>query len=170
MTKSFHISRLGLRDFHPEDLEQLVDIDQICFPEGIAYAKRDFRHFLRKKGSYVVLAEFNHRIVAFGITVTLRNQMHLVTLDVLPDFQGKKIGSLLLNHILNRARLDKIERIDLEVAEDNSKAIRFYRSRGFRAVKRLKEYYANNGDALLMTRNLSKPTSNWILCFSKNSL
>ena len=77
--------------------------------------------------------------------------MHLVTLDVLPSLQGKGIGSLLMNQILNRACLDKIQRVDLEVAEDNPKAISFYRAQGFHTVKRLRKYYPNNKDALVMT-------------------
>jgi ribosomal-protein-alanine N-acetyltransferase len=154
MAESFDISGLNVRDFHPGDLEQLLNIDQLCFPRGIAYTKKDFQRLLEKKGSFTIVAEFNQQIVAFGITLTdtIEKQMHLVTLDVLPSLQGKRIGSLLMNHILNRACLDKLNRIDLEVAEDNPKAIRFYRGQGFQTVQRLKKYYANNRDALLMTR------------------
>lgn len=155
MSKSFDISGLSLRDFHPRDLRRLVKIDRLCFPKGVAYTEKEFQGLLRKKGSYTVVVELNQRIVAFGITVTdrIKRQMHLVTLDVLPGLQGKRIGSLLMNHILNHACLDKVERVDLEVAEDNSKAIRFYQGQGFQTVKRLKKYYADDKDALLMTRN-----------------
>ena len=131
-----------------------MSIDQLCFPKGMVYTKRDFQRLLEKKGSYTVVAELNEQIVAFGITLTntAEKKMHLVTLDVLPSLQGKRIGSLLMNHIFNCACLDKIKSIDLEVAEDNPKAVRFYRGQGFRTVRRLKKYYVNNRDALLMTR------------------
>ena len=169
-TKGFDISGLHLRDSLPADLEQLVNIDRLCFPEGIAYAKEDFHYLSKKNGSYTVVAEYDQRIVAFAIIVTETTKMHLVTLDVLPSLQGKGIGSLLMNQILNRACLDKIQRVDLEVAEDNPKAISFYRAQGFHTVKRLRKYYPNNKDALVMTGKPKRANLKLDLLSSENSL
>ena len=80
--------------------------------------------------------------------------MHLVTLDILPEWQGKGVGKRLLEHIIGQARRDNIERINLEVAEDNYKAIQFYLNLGFQTVKRLKGYYSEGCHALYMTKLL----------------
>jgi ribosomal protein S18 acetylase RimI-like enzyme len=156
MKKEFHLARLVLRDYQPRDLPTLIDIDNRCFAKGIAYTREDFQRFLKKKGSTTVIGQFGTQIVGFAIAVASRRNklMHLVTLDILPEWQGKGVGKRLLEHIIGQARRDNIERINLEVAEDNYKAIQFYLNLGFQTVKRLKGYYSEGCHALYMTKLL----------------
>ena len=156
MKKEFDLARLVLRDYQPRDLPELVDIDSRCFAKGIAYTEEEFQRFLKKRRSATCIAEFGTQIVGFAITVTnTKNKlMHLVTLDILPEWQGKGVGKWLLQQIMRRARRDNVERINLEVAEDNPKAIQFYRNQGFQTVKRLRSYYSEDCHALSMTKVL----------------
>jgi ribosomal-protein-alanine N-acetyltransferase len=156
MKKEFDLARLVLRDYRPRDLPKLIDIDSHCFAEGIAYTEEDFQRFLKKKGSATLIVEFGTQIIGFAITATSSKnmQMHLVTLDILPQWQGKGVGKHILQQMIRRARRSNVERINLEVAENNHKAIQFYLNHGFQTVKRLKGYYSKDCHALLMTKVL----------------
>jgi [ribosomal protein S18]-alanine N-acetyltransferase len=156
MKKEFDLARLVLRDYQPRDLPKLIDIDSHCFAEGIAYTEEDFHRFLKKKGSATLIVEFGTQIIAFAITATSNKNklMHLVTLDILPEWQGKGVGKHILQHMIRRARRDNVETINLEVAENNYKAIQFYLKQGFQTVKRLRGYYSKNCHALFMTKVL----------------
>jgi [ribosomal protein S18]-alanine N-acetyltransferase len=156
MKKEFDLARLVIRDYQPRDLPTLIDIDSHCFAKGIAYTEADFQRFLKKKKSATLIGQFGTQIIGFAITVTSSKNklMHLVTLDILPEWQGKGVGKRLLEHIIRQARRDNVERINLEVAEDNYKAIQFYLNHGFQTVKRLRGYYSEDCHALYMTKVL----------------
>src|SRR3954449_10824290 len=106
MKKEFDLARLVLRDYQPSDLPTLINIDSHCFAKGIAYTEADFKRFLKKKRSATLIGQFGTQIIGFAITVTSSKNklMHLVTLDILPEWQGKGVGKHLLEHIIRQAR------------------------------------------------------------------
>ena len=46
-----------LRDYSPADFETLYEIDQACYPRGIAYSRTMLRWYLKQRGSFCVVAE-----------------------------------------------------------------------------------------------------------------
>ena len=78
------------------------------------------------------------------------DEAEIYTICVAPLARGKGIGRKLLTEAINYARLQRIAKIFLEVAEDNSPALKLYISAGFKEVGRRKKYYNNQTDALVM--------------------
>lgn len=73
---------------------------------------------------------------------------YITTISVLPTFQKKGIAQLLLDRLLKICvEKSTISRIELEVAESNSPAIKFYRKNGFQ----LKEF---KGEAHILIKHL----------------
>ncbi len=64
-----------------------------------------------------------------------------LTIAVHPDYQGKGIGTLLFETLLQEIKSNHPEicRVELIAKESNQKAIRFYRKFGFRAEGRLEK-------------------------------
>lgn len=64
-----------------------------------------------------------------------------LTIAVHPDYQGKGLGSLLFQTLLQEieSKHPEIFRVELIVKESNQKAIRFYKRFGFRAEGRLEK-------------------------------
>jgi GNAT superfamily N-acetyltransferase len=60
------------------------------------------------------------------------NELEVTSLDSLREGQG--IGSLLLNHVMEEARLRDCSRIFLITTNDNLNALGFYQKRGFKLV------------------------------------
>lgn len=80
-----------------------------------------------------------------------------MTICVLPLYQGRGLGSALLQHIIEFARFNFLKTITAHVWSKNEEVIRWYQSRGFRAEKLIKGYYHRmepRGDAYLMILNL----------------
>ena len=46
-----------LRDYSPSDFETLYEIDQACYPRGIAYSRRMLRWYLGQRGAFCIVAE-----------------------------------------------------------------------------------------------------------------
>ena len=148
-------AKLRLRNFKPEDLGALVEIDSLCFPAALAYNKEHLLGYLRHRFVTTFIAEYDRQIIGFVLVVHHKREeyVHLVTLDVMPHYQGLGVGKWLLGAVLQMATSVKVEKIQLEVAVTNRKAIDLYRTFGFRITRRLKKYYADNTNGLLMVLN-----------------
>ena len=79
------------------------------------------------------------------------------SISVRKDYWNRKIGTMLMTKIIERARSMNLRNIDLEVVADNQAAIALYRKMGFSDVGIYKNYwFANNvyRDAIVMQKCL----------------
>ncbi len=79
----------------------------------------------------------------------------LLSMGVLPQFRGRRIGSHLIDTCMNAARDRGLSRIELTVLDNNPQAKRFYTARGFRKEGRKVQSLRINGkyhDEILMAR------------------
>jgi ribosomal protein S18 acetylase RimI-like enzyme len=83
----------------------------------------------------VTVAELDGEVV--GMATVGPHQSHLVLwkLYVLPEYQGRAIGSALMESVVARAR-DEYPQIRLSYLEGNTAAEAFYRSKGFVEIGR----------------------------------
>jgi ribosomal protein S18 acetylase RimI-like enzyme len=69
-----------------------------------------------------------------------------MSLGVLAPYRGQRIGSTLLDHVVDNVKDDHelaVFAIALHVQTTNSNALHFYLSRGFEVVETIKNYYRN---------------------------
>lgn len=144
-----------LRDYQPADFDTLWEIDQTCFPAEIAYSRREFAHYLRSAHAACVLAVENSRTLGFILGHHPAHRGHIITLDVISSARAQGIGSMLINEIETRFRAAGCDSIFLEVAVNNSVAMRFYKRHGFSVLKTLRRYYPGDLDGLLMGKVLN---------------
>ena len=71
------------------------------------------------------------------------------------NYRGKGFGKLLLQFLIECAGVFKVERIFLEVKEDNIIAQNLYRKFGFKKVYIRKKYYSDNKDAIVMEKSFN---------------
>ncbi len=45
-----------IRDFQPSDFDALWRIDQDCFPPGISYSRTELKLYMRRRGSFTLVA------------------------------------------------------------------------------------------------------------------
>ncbi len=96
-------------------------------------------------------------VIGFSLIRTIAGESELLLIGVLPDEQRRGIGLRLLEDFLERARGDCVSRVHLEVREGNP-AIDMYRTAGFSAVGRRRNYYrasdGNRYDAITLACEL----------------
>ena len=156
--KPVHI-RLAAR----EDMETLFALDRACFRPGIAYSKVERQYFLFHLRSISIVAESESRIAGFAIVEFSLEQGrrvgHVVTIDVSPAQRRQRIGSILMESLLDFCRKTGACLLRLEVAVDNQGAIAFYRRLGFEETGRIPGFYLGRLDALRMELSLSSATA-----------
>ena len=149
-----------LREYRPEDFVQLLEIDQACFIEGIAYSDREMRYFLNRPFVVRIVGEQEGKIRGFIIADRFRPRRsqqymgHIITIDVLPEARRNGLGARLLDAAEEKLKEAGCAYVSLETAVDNLAAMRFYKKHGYAGLKILPDYYLNSLDALLMGKKL----------------
>lgn len=149
-----------LRDYRPQDFERLLEIDQVCFVEGIAYSEREMNYFLGRPSAVRIVGEETGRIQGFIVADRFRPRRsqqsmgQIITIDVLPDARRTGLGSRLLTAAEERLKQVGCTYVSLETAVDNQAAMRFYKKHGYVGLKILPNYYLDSIDALLMSKKL----------------
>jgi ribosomal-protein-alanine N-acetyltransferase len=149
-----------VRPYGPRDFKRLLAIDQACFPEGIAYPEEEMRYFLERASAITLVGTEEAKVLGFVIADSGRNRRaggsvgHIITIDVAPSAQGRKLGSQLLSSAEEALRNARCSHVALEVAVDNENALRFYKRHGYSVLKALPRYYRDEIDGLLMGKKL----------------
>jgi ribosomal-protein-alanine N-acetyltransferase len=91
--------------------------------------------------------------LGYYIAMKVLDEVTLMDIVVSKSHQGKGLGKLLLQHLLEQCNQDNIQQIWLEVRESNSIAINLYDNAGFILVEQRANYYPSaegKEDALIM--------------------
>jgi len=143
-----------LRSYLPSDFETLYRIDQVCFPEGIAYGRFEMKVYLRAKGCHCLLAESGGNVAGFILTELAPDEGHIITLDVLENYRRQGIGSLLLAAGEKEGASRGGKRMVLETATTNKAAIALWRKHGYREIATIQNYYGRGLNALKMAKQI----------------
>jgi [ribosomal protein S18]-alanine N-acetyltransferase len=174
-----NIQDFQIRDYRPADFEALWCIDQTCFPPGISYSRSELKIYMRRRGSFTLIAERilskmpiestflklkknpevaerDGEITGFIVAEAgNRGSGHIITIDVLAAARRFGVGSLLLKAAENRIRMAQCHSVELETAVDNISALSFYKRHGYHVMRTFPRYYANGVDALVLQKELA---------------
>ncbi len=150
-----------IREYHQTDFEELWQLDQQCFPPGIAYSRFELMRYIRQQSSFTLIAEeeaAERAICGFAVAerrpVRSRPAGHVITIDVREQFRRSGVGNLLMDGLESRLHQTGCEVVYLETAVNNSSAICFYKRRGYTVLSTVPRYYDGKLDALLMGKKL----------------
>jgi ribosomal-protein-alanine N-acetyltransferase len=145
-----------IRDFQPEDFETLWRMDQECFPPGISYSKQELKAYIRRRGSFTLVARAVDENNPLGFIVVHDGSAgHVITIDVDAKARRAGVGSSLLRAAEDRLRASGCHAVQLETAVDNLSALSFYKRHGYNVLRTWPRYYSNGVDALVMRKDLS---------------
>jgi len=151
-----------LRKYRESDFERLLEIDQACFVEGIAYSREEMSYFLAMPAAITLVAEEKKKNGLGGFIIAdhfrqrraSRFMGRIITIDVAPEWQHRGLGTLLLAGVEDELRKSACDYVSLETAVNNEPALYFYKKRGYSVLRALPRYYLNSIDGLLMGKKL----------------
>lgn len=96
---------------------------------------------------YKIISVQNEEGQTAGYAIIFNNSdsLEIMKIGVNPLFREKGFGSILINEI-KKSRME----IFLEVRENNTTAIEFYKKNGFKEAGKRKNYYRDTGEAAII--------------------
>jgi ribosomal-protein-alanine N-acetyltransferase len=147
-----------LRDYSPTDFDALYEMDQACYPRGIAYSRAMLRWYLRQHGSFCLVAEAGAEpesaILGFIIAQRNADTANIVTIDVAEGQRRGGIGTALLEEAERRLVLAGVRYIELQTATNNEAGIAFWQRHGYRSSGVTRGYYLGRIDAYEMFKEV----------------
>lgn len=138
---------------NPADLDDIVAIENVSFPSP--WPKRIFEREIQAKNSYKRVIRFSGSVVAYIVTWTIYDEVHILNIAVHSDFRKLGLGEMLLRDCLNFSLESGLKLAILEVRVSNTAAIKLYEKIGFRTLRIRKKYYSDTGeDAYVMMYEL----------------
>ncbi len=155
MNESFNI-----RQFRPDDIKQVVSINQRALPEN--YPDQFFMglHYHAPKAFFV--AEYEGEVIGYimcrierGISGFGRMPVkkgHIVSVAVLHTMRNKGVGTALITAGMEGMKSYGASEFFLEVRKTNEEAIGVYEKLGYSVRRVLRGYYRDGEDAYLMIK------------------
>lgn len=102
------------------------------------------------KLAHYFVGRIGTKVVAYGGIWVIFEDSHVTTIAVDETYRGRKLGELMLLHLIGEAIARDAAWMTLEVRESNVVAQQLYRKYGFTTVTTRKAYYSDNGENALV--------------------
>lgn len=137
------------------DLKEVLAIERRAY--DFAWTDGILRDCLRAGYHCQVLETPHGFIQAYAVMAAAVGEAHILNLCVRPELQGRGLSRRMLDHLLERARAERVTTVFLEVRPSNRRAVELYASAGFCEVGLRPNYYPavrGREDALVMAKEI----------------
>lgn len=144
---------LQIRQAVSADLEQIKEIDTVSFGFN-TYPVFVLRQFLDISDGLVKVAEVENKVVgnAIGHHNHEKSESWFLSLGVLPDYRGQKVGEGLTDALLQDVRARNARKVMLTVNPENLAGVKIYERLGFEKEQFEENYYQDNSPRIIMSK------------------
>lgn len=146
----------SLRNALKSDIVRISEIELKSFVSE-AFSHGQFLRLLKSPNSHFLVYDSGNKVNGYILLLRRKNCRWLRIYSIAVDTaeRGKKIGTLLLAEAERIAALLKLEGLSLEVRQDNTTAIEFYKKHGFQMTATIIDYYEPGIHGLKMKKTLN---------------
>ncbi len=150
---------MTIRPALPSDVPSISRIESDSFSNP--WQPDTFASLLRREdGVRFLVAEEDGAVIGYAVLWWVLDQGELANLAVQELYQGKGVGSQLLDQVISHAEAVGVESLFLEVRKSNEKAHGLYSRRGFIQISVREGYYQNpREDARILVKYLPSQNS-----------
>lgn len=143
-----------IRKFVPTDLKRVFEIENMSFSQS--YGINMFQQLYEMGIGFLVAEEEGYVIGYVMFWIKYENQGHIISIAVDKNYRRQGAGTQLLVRAISILSLLHIDAIYLEVNENNTGAVDFYKNFNFKIDRTVPGYYENGDGAIIMYIPLRK--------------
>ena len=130
------------------DLNEIYQLEKTIFKDE-AWTQNMLKiELLSGENSKTLIIEDYERILGYLMSRSIFEEHHILNIGVFPPRQKEGIGTTLLSSFLKSTKSSSS--IFLEVKKSNLRAIKLYKTIGFKVFDQRKNYYKDGSSALMM--------------------
>lgn len=142
---------ITVREMQLDDLSQVLAIEEENF--SVPWTETGFFTFFIREDAVFLVAESEGELVGFCGALVVLDEADILNVAVKVSRQGKGIGKLLIENLIDKMQKAGVTAVHLEVRESNQRAISLYERMGFKKISIRKGYYeAPTEDGIIMCR------------------
>lgn len=115
-----------------KNIKELIKIDNVI--QDDPWKEDNFLLSLNYKWELSLIALEKNEIIGFLICSLKENSIHIHRIAVIPEYQNKKVGSLLMETLIDNCNKLEIKKVTLKVKNNNYDAFKFYKKLGFKIL------------------------------------
>ena len=142
-----------LRRYNLNDIDSIVKLEEATIGSSLGYDM--LASNLNNEMNHYYVYELNNKVVGYISIVFDGYIAEILNFCVDKEYQNNKIGTKVLEQIVDIYNSLNCESLILEVRESNKRAIHVYEKLGFKKISRRRNYYSNNEDALVLQKLLN---------------
>lgn len=142
-----------VRKFKPNDLKRVYEIENMSFNQS--YGIKMFQQLYEMGVGFLVAEEDGYVIGYVLFWIKYENQGHIISIAVDKNYRRLKAGTQLLIRAISVLSLLNLDTIYLEVNENNTGAVEFYKTFNFKIDRLVPGYYEDGAGAILMYLHLN---------------
>tara|TARA_B100000886_G_C20397600_1_gene481083 strand:- start:49 stop:489 length:441 start_codon:yes stop_codon:yes gene_type:complete len=142
---------ISIKQITEEDIDLCYELDAntISF-----WSKRQWSNEFKKKGNKVIGLLFKNFVIGICVFHIVIDEAHINYFVVIKKYREKGFGSYLMSYIIKQCEKSNINKLFLEVSQNNIAAEKFYARFDFCTVGIRRNYYKDGSDALLKEKKL----------------
>ena len=142
-----------VRKFKPNDLKRVYEIENMSFNQS--YGIKMFQQLYEMGVGFLVAEEDGYVIGYVLFWIKYENYGHIISIAVDKNYRRLKAGTKLLLRAISVLSLLNLDTIYLEVNENNTGAVEFYKTFNFKIDRVVPGYYEDGAGAILMYMHLN---------------
>ena len=146
---------VSVRGMTPDDVIAVSVLEQRLFPVDAWPLHMFYDELAQPDTRWYLVAEGSEGIVGYAGLMCIEPIADVQTIAVVPEYEGRGIGTTLLTRLIEEARRRHAADLLLEVRADNPRAQQLYRRFGFEQIHVRPRYYRDGVDALIMRLQLT---------------
>lgn len=143
------MSKIVISNMAVSDLDSISTTLQTDFDDFWNY--NTFKSELLNSDSTYFIAKAENEIVGFGGIWKSVDDAHITNIVVKKSFRNKRIGSQILEKLIDYTKQLNLSSLTLEVNENNTIAQKLYLKYNFKKIGIRKNYYKGFENAIIMT-------------------
>ena len=143
---------ISIKQINEKDIDLCYEFDSNAVS---LWSKKQWANELKKDGIKVFGLSFSKFLIGICVFHVVLDEAQINFFAVKQKYRKKGFGTYLMSYLINECKDLNVNKLFLEVSNNNSTAEKFYSRFDFSTVGTRKKYYKDGSDALLKEKNLT---------------
>ena len=143
---------ISIKEINEDDIDLCYELDSNTLS---LWSKKQWANEFKKKGTRIFVLLFSNLTIGICVFQVVIDEAQINYFVVDQKFRKKGFGSFLMNFLIKQCEKLSLNKLLLEVSQNNCNAEKFYSKFDFSTVGVRKNYYKDGSDAVLKEKKLT---------------